>query len=180
MAVYDLPKAQVAAVSAELVGYIIANRQWFARRSKPLPADWRDALANFFDAELLNRARLCDLRGESIENPSFYPSLRSAGISALPNIAAMRAVTFNDVILTNEECTLELAFHELVHVEQYRQLTVAEFARRYVRGFLDSGSYAEIPLEVHAYQLSDRFAADRQRPFSVAEEVRRWIEADRF
>ncbi len=32
-------------------------------------------------------------------------------------------------------------FHELVHVEQYRQLGVPRFSELYVRGFLSGGRY---------------------------------------
>jgi len=43
-----------------------------------------------------------------------------------------------------------LLFHELVHVEQHRQLGIPRFADLYVRGFLSGGSYEAIPLEVNA------------------------------
>jgi hypothetical protein len=33
------------------------------------------------------------------------------------------------------------------------------FARRYVRGFLNGGSYEAIPLEMNAYESDARFAA---------------------
>jgi hypothetical protein len=46
-----------------------------------------------------------------------------------------------------------LLFHELVHVEQYRQLGIPRFSELCVRGFLNGGSYEAIPLEVSAYTL---------------------------
>lgn len=39
-------------------------------------------------------------------------------------------------------------FHELVHVIQYEKLGLVQFANKYVRGFLNGGSYDGIPLEM--------------------------------
>ncbi len=66
-------------------------------------------------------------------------------------------------------------FHELAHVEQYRQLGFPRFSELYVRGFLIGGSYEAIPLEVNAYALEDRFRSDPRQGFSVQTEVARWI-----
>jgi hypothetical protein len=38
-----------------------------------------------------------------------------------------------------------LLFHDLVHVEQYRQLGIPGFSEFYVREFLDGGSYEAVP-----------------------------------
>jgi hypothetical protein len=73
-----------------------------------------------------------------------------------------------------------LRFHELVHVEQYRQLGVRRFAELYVRGFLDGGGYEGIPVEINAYELGGRFEANPARKFSVQEEVANWVKAGRF
>lgn len=53
-----------------------------------------------------------------------------------------------------------LLFHELVHVEQYRQLGIPRFSGLYVRGFLKGGSYEAIPPEGNAYTLEGRFEAE--------------------
>jgi len=49
-----------------------------------------------------------------------------------------------------------------------------------VRGFLKGGSYDEIPLEVNAYTLEERFQNNPQRGFSVQQEVARWAAEGRF
>jgi hypothetical protein len=49
-----------------------------------------------------------------------------------------------------------------------------------VRGFLSGGSYEAIPLERNAYALEARFAAAPAKPFSVAHEVKQWIDRGRF
>jgi hypothetical protein len=52
---------------------------------------------------------------------------------------------------TGQPFTDGLLFHELVHVEQYRQLGIPRFAELYVRTFLSGGGYDGIPLEINAY-----------------------------
>jgi hypothetical protein len=83
-------------------------------------------------------------------------------------------------VVSHEEFSDELLFHELVHVVQYAQLGSKEFSVRYVNGFIKSGSYEGIPLEKQAHELDARFSADKNQPFSVAEEVRSWIEAGKL
>ena len=73
-----------------------------------------------------------------------------------------------------------LLFHELVHVEQYRQLGIPRFSELYVRGLLSGGSYEAIPLEVNAYTLEGRFEQNPARHFSVADEVRSWVVEGKF
>src|ERR1039457_2000817 len=55
-------------------------------------------------------------------------------------------VGLSPVLFTNG-----LLFHELVHVEQYRQLRIPRCSELYVDGFLTGVGYDGIPLEVHAY-----------------------------
>jgi hypothetical protein len=40
------------------------------------------------------------------------------------------------VVVSHQPFNHGLLFHELVHVEQYRQLGIQQFANLYVRGFL--------------------------------------------
>src|SRR5262245_49062096 len=134
----------------------------------------------FFVPEILDRVRVLVLRGERLANPDFYPMLRSLGLVDLPDQSSSSAITFGDVIVAHESFSPGLLFHELVHVEQYRQLGIPRFADLYVRGFLNGGSYRAIPLEVNAYTLSERFERDPRRAFSVAEEVGRWIAEGRL
>jgi hypothetical protein len=68
------------------------------------------------------------LQSERVTNPDFYSTLRTMGFSNLPEFAQMAAITFQDVIVSYETFSEGLLFHELVHVEQYRQLGVSRFA----------------------------------------------------
>lgn len=131
-------------------------------------------MAGFFSTQLLDSARLLVLQGERVSNPEFYPMLKGLGFANLPDQSGMGAITFSDVVVSHEPFSNGLLFHELVHVEQYRQLGVPRFSELYVRGFLNGGSYEAIPLEVNAYTLGGRFEANPARPFSVSEEVKTW------
>ena len=92
----------------------------------------------------------------------------------------MAAITFHDVVVFHEPLSKGLLFHELVHVEQYRQLGIERFAELYVGGFLKEGRYESIPLEANAYWLEDRYRGAPNEQFSVSDAVREWIETDRF
>jgi hypothetical protein len=83
---------------------------------------------SFFRPDLLESTRVVVLQKERIGNPGFYPMLRSWGFSNLPEFTQMAAVTFQDVIVSHEPFSDALLFHELVHVEQYRQVKVPRFA----------------------------------------------------
>jgi hypothetical protein len=85
-----------------------------------------------------------------------------------------------DTVVSHEPFTNRLLFHELVHVVQYEKLGFAEFAAKYVKGFLSGGSYEAIPLEMNAYELDAQFAAAPTRGYSVKVEVQSWIEHGSF
>ena len=101
-------------------------------------------------------------------------------VSTLPDFADMAAITYVDTVVSHEPFTDRLLFHELVHVVQYEMLGLAEFDAKYVKGFLSGGSYPAIPLEMNAYELDTRFAVAPTKPFSVADEVQKWIDRGRF
>jgi hypothetical protein len=74
-------------------------------------------------------ARLLVLSGERVANPDFYPMLRSLGFDNLPDQSTMGAITFSDTVVSHGPFADGLLFHELVHVEQYRQLGVPVLPR---------------------------------------------------
>jgi len=76
----------------------------------------------FFWPQTLEGTRLLVLRGGRVGNPDFYPMLRGLGFNNLPEQSTMAAITFCDVVISQEAFSNGLLFHELVHVEQYRQL----------------------------------------------------------
>jgi hypothetical protein len=148
MATPRLSPDQITQVSGLVAGYISSQREKYAPRAVPLSAQQRAAVASFFSPELLGGTRLLVLQGKRVANPDFYPTLRNLGFKNLPDQSAMAAITFCDVVVSHEPFSNGLLFHELVHVEQYRQLGIPRFSELYVRGFLNGGSYEAIPLEV--------------------------------
>ena len=107
-------------------------------------------------------------------------TIHRLGFSNLADQSAMAAITFSDVVVSHEPFSEGLLFHELVHVEQYRQLGIPRFAELYVRGFLAGGGYDAIPLEVNAYVLGGRYERNSAERFSVADDVAKWIADGRF
>jgi hypothetical protein len=160
--------------------YIFTQRKKYAPRAIPLSAQQKAAMAGFFSRQLLENTRVLVLRGERVANPDFYSMLKGLGFKNLPDQASMAAITFSDVVISHEQFSNGLLFHELVHVEQYRQLGIPRFSDLYVRGFLSRGSHEAIPLEVIAYMLEGRFEQNPARQFSVADEVRMWAVENRL
>lgn len=174
----NLPPGMISQLASMVENYISESRNKYAGQAVPLTLDQRAAMQPFFPAEILDSARLCVLQGVRVPNPSMYSMAKLMGIRNLPDFSEMAAITFVDVIVSHEEFTHDLLFHELVHAVQYAQLGLKEFAARYVNGFIQGGSYEEIPLEQNAYSLEGRFSADPNQPFSVADEVRQWSETN--
>ena len=175
-----LPPAMISQLAAMVEEYITSSRNKFAPQAVPLTEAQRNAMQPFFPAGILDRARLCVLRGKRVPNPSMYSMAKMMGIRNLPDFSEMAAITFVDVVVSHEEFTDDLLFHELVHVVQYEQMGIKEFAARYINGFIQGGSYEESPLEKNAYVLDSRFSQNGQQPFSVDDEVRQWREAGKF
>ena len=170
----SLTPDQIAQVSGLVSQYISTQREKYVPRAIPLSAQQKAAMNGFFSQQLLESTRLLVLQGERVANPEFYPMLKGLGFTNLPDQSRMGAITFCDVVVSHEPFSDGLLFHELVHVEQYRQLGIPRFSDLYVRGFLNGGSYEAIPLEVNAYTLGGRFEQNPARQFSVADEVTKW------
>ena len=175
MAAPHLMPEQVAQLARWVAEYITVQRARYAPDAMRLtPAQWA-AMEGFFSPDILN-VRLLTLQGERIQNPPFYPQLQAIGFRNLPDQSAMDAITFSDVVVSQVPVTNGLLFHELVHVEQYRQLGIAPFSELYVTGFLNGGGYDRIPLEVHAYRLGAQYEANPEHRFSVEDAVRDCIQ----
>ena len=166
---------QITQISELVAEHISTQREQYGTRAVPLTLQQAGAAGAFFEPELLANTRILVLQGERLSNPHFYPTLRKLGFANLPDQKTMAAITFCDVVVSHEPFTDDLLFHELVHVEQYKQLGIEKFAELYVRGFLEGGSYEAIPLEVNAYTLEDRFLLQPHRVFSVREQVTSWV-----
>ncbi len=175
-----LTPKQIDSVSRLVSAYITVHREKYRSSAAGLSDAQKTSLGGFFSPQVLQSVRLTVLRKERIGNPDFYPALRKMGFRNLPDQSTMAAITFRDVVVSHEPFSDGLLFHEMVHVEQYRQLGIPRFSELYVRGFLSGGSYEAIPLEVNAYTLEGRFESNRRHAFSVEDEVARWMGEGRF
>lgn len=160
--------------------FIRAQRDRYKPRALPLSNEQLRAMQPFFSQELLADTRVLVLHDETVPNPALYKVATRLRIRDLPNFDTVAAVTFQDVIVSHVPFDPGLLFHELVHAEQYRQLGIKTFARLYVSGFLRSGGYDGIPIELHACALGARFQRDPLSPFSVEQDVAARIAAHAF
>ncbi len=176
----NLPPAMVSQLVTTVEDYINNSRKKYASQAVPLTDAQRNVMQPFFPAGVLDSARLCVLSGTRVSNPSMYAMAKIMGIRNLPDFAAMAAITFVDVVVSHEEFTDALLFHELVHVVQYAQLDLKEFSARFVNGFVQGGSFEEIPLEKFASALEARFSQNATQVFSVDDDVRQWREAGKL
>jgi hypothetical protein len=174
-----VPSGILDQFKAMLHEYIVSSRKQYIRGSAKLSLSQREAMAPFFPSGILRQARIMLLKGQRVEEPAFYDFARRMGIENLPGFSDTVAVTFNNLIVSEQELTNHVLFHELVHVIQYAAMGTREFADKYVDGFVSHGSYEEIPLEKMALKLENRFRKDKQ-PFSVADELTLWRQAGQF
>lgn len=170
------PFAPLLAVAA--ARYIEQNAARYRPEARKLTIREHEALGRFMTADLLHRARVA--QAPLPQPPKIQWIATVLRLDAVVNPGLTVAITFNNVIVHEEPISMRTLFHELVHVEQYKQLGVTKFARRYVGGFLRDGKYEDIPLEKHAYELDERYAASPAISFSVRDEVKRRIEEGKY
>lgn len=166
------------------VRWVERNRSRHRHEAGPISAEALRVLAAFFPAETLAAARVAIVPRLSVSRILGFA--RRLGISAV-DVDSILGITYLDTIVVPRHRSdpaeadgmpLSTLFHELVHVEQARQLGARGFVERYVRGWLDGGRrYEAIPLERDAYALARRFAAAPGEPFDVAAEVARRLAA---
>jgi hypothetical protein len=155
--------------------------RWVARRrsrsrpgASPLPPDAHAALARFFPVATLASARLGIV--PRIRSPFLASMLRRLGVRAV-DFDRILGITFADTIVITSRvrgpALFSTLFHEMVHIEQVRQLGPRGFVERYVRGWITEGTYSAIPLERDAYALQRRFEDAPDEAFDVAAEVAR-------
>ena len=152
--------------------FITQERARYLTDARPLDSTIRKSLEPFFRKQILDNTLFSPARPR-LRNPDFYPQLKKMGVHGLVDFSAVAAITYNDVIVHQEKLSPRLAFHELVHAEQYSQLGLEGFVRQYILGFLNEGSYEAIPLEAQAYALDTQFHVRQNHVFSVQEEVKK-------
>ena len=160
------------ALSLFTARYISRQRQRLLPLAQAIPSEFVRRLSGFFPDGVLQEARVIETE---VPSPFFYPLVRRLGIGEFPEMSAIGAITFVDLIAYPERLNIHTLFHELVHVMQYRTLGLRAFSRHYVRGFVKGGGYEGIPLERQAYELEGQFSRNPRNYFSVEADVKaRW------
>jgi hypothetical protein len=167
-----------AILSPPVTRYILNQRDRLTPGCCALTDLAKSEVRVYFNEADLNRVRVVVADPLPIADPPLAGFVRRVGFD-FPSVALTAAITFDHIIACREPMQPSLLFHETVHVVQYRLLGVATFAHRYLHGFLNSGSYHDIPLERCAFELEQRLATDRN-VFNVDAEVANWINAQRF
>ena len=170
----NLSEEQIKRFVMETAAYIQAQRQKYLGDSKALSSQEKMELANYFPRPILEMARFFEMGNQKIDNPSFLSQLHEQGFN-FPDLNSTAATTFRDVIVWRGTLAQEIVFHELVHVAQYQKLGLGGFADKYMRGLFNSGGYRSIPLEVQAYELSERYIKNPTQYFSVESQVDDWV-----
>lgn len=164
-------QARVFVVATAVAGpaWLRWARRRYRRAARPLNEVERARLGGFFSEGLLRSARVA--RAGEVELPLMGVARRlSGGQMPLERVGGIALI--DTVVIARGDENLGTLFHELVHVAQYRRLGVGGFLRAYIGGWAAAGcSYMEIPLEVQARALQDRFVAAPGRAFSVEGEV---------
>ena len=172
-----LIKPLIPLISWLTARYIAYHRRRLLPQSIAIPDPMIASMRAFFPASVLAETRVVQAR---MPDPILYPLVRLFGIKGMLEMSAIGAITLMDVVAYTEQLDRGTLFHELVHVVQYRVLGLKQFARLYVRGFLEGGGYENIPLERQAYQLGARFDREPNKSFSVEAEVIRWHSAGKL
>ena len=176
-AIPHLIKPLVPLISWMTARYIAHHRGRLLGQSMAIPDHMIAPMRAFFPESILAETQIVRAR---MPDPILYPLVRLFGIKGMLEMSSIGAITLVDLVAYPDELDPGTLFHELVHVVQYRVLGLKQFARLYVRGFLEGGGYKGIPLERQAYQLGTRFGRWPRVVFSVEEEVIRWHSAGKL
>jgi hypothetical protein len=169
---------EIVDYSALIATFIRSQREAYVERATLLPPSQVEKFSPFFNPGLLRNTFFFHKKDGPIEDPVFLKELNDRGLAF--SLDRLRAITFMDVIVSYEELKPQVQFHELVHVVQYQKLGLKQFAHKYLRGFLVTGSYESIPLEKNAYVLDQAYSQNPDKPFSVEQEVQTWINGNKF
>jgi len=167
-----LTDEQILQIRARVCGYMRGEREHYLYMGKPLDSEQVAVMRPFFSPTLLAGVKVVQLVGHRITEHPFFQEARALGIQGLPELSHMASVTFEDVLVFNEKITERLLFHALVPSVQFQVLGMERYMELYLRALLDTRWRFSVPLVAHIFELESRFAADRETPFSVEDEVR--------
>ncbi|MCC2636614.1 MAG: hypothetical protein K0Q68_333 [Moraxellaceae bacterium] len=118
----------------------------------------------YFSREFLSQSYF--VVTDELPKPDF-PALHDLGLGGFLALDA-DGITYKDTYFIRPAVVdkVDLHFHELVHVAQWRHLGAPAFIERYARELLQFG-YERAPLEEMAYSLQRYFCAGNGRPVDV-------------
>ena len=107
---------------------------------------------------------------DSLPTPDFQ-QLRDAGLGDFLD-GDFDGITYKDTyyLLPHAASRINIHFHELVHVIQWRALTATGFIQRYISEMQTYGYGRQAPLEAMAYGLEDYFE-DGRPPMDIERHV---------
>lgn len=176
----QLPEARVTEMIAQVVAYFRQERTLYQRASEPLVPVWKSALQKYFSKPLLDTVKTITLNGARIPPPPFYSEAVALSGGHFPDFVHLASVTYLDIIVFNDAILPRTLFHGLVHAQQMTALGLETYVGFYLRGFLKTRSWINIPLEAQAFQLEARFSMTPPEVFSVQEEIKLWARDNRF
>lgn len=176
-----LSQAEIDALVEKGVPFLRSQRDFYYPQALQLSADRRTIFEPFFAQEILDQARVAVLEhGARPSTPVSVEQLKNRGFSYIPDISHLNVCCFVDVLVTHLNASHRFVFHGLVNMAQTRLLGVERYAEIYVRGLFRTAMHVLIPTEAHAYELDHRFALAPDTPFSVEDEIKRWIAEGRY
>lgn len=174
----ELSEDQTLDAIADISAYMREQRDKYRAIADPLDSERARVMGMFFSPSLLARVRIVQLAHHGLGRLEVKP--KPGGYQNLLQLTHMASVTFEDVVVFNEELTERTLFHALVHAVQFQLLGLPRYTELFVRAFVATRWRFNVPLEAHAFELESRFAADRGRAFFVEDEVRLWINRERY
>jgi hypothetical protein len=167
----------VPVVAGKVHDWIESQRAEHLPVARALTERERVTLSAHFAEETLAQARLA--RVERVPSPPFFggilKQLEFIGKRVHFNFSTTAGIAFGEcVLIVDPGVPIDLLFHEMVHVEQYRILGMKEFARAYVQGIVASNFvYEKIPLEAIAFGVTARFTVGEA--VNVSAELPGWL-----
>jgi len=176
----QFPEARVAEMTAKVVAYFREERSLYQRASEFLAPVWKSSFQDYFTKSLLDTVKTITLDGARIPPPPFYSEAVAMSGGHFPDFVHLASVTYIDIIVFNDAILPRTLFHGLVHAQQMAALGLETYVSFYLRGFLKTRSWINIPLEAQAFQLEARFSMTPPEVFSVEEEINLWARDNRF
>lgn len=175
-----LTEAQLLEAAHCLSSYLREQRDHYAPKATPLSSHQKATMWPYFTPTLLDQVRVVELKGARVPAPAFYEKAKALGFEHLPQVTHMDSLTFLDVIVFNEAASERALFHGLVHAVQFQVLGLERYADLFVRCFANTKFHFTVPLEAHAFSLESRFSRPTGARFSVEEQVRIWVQQNRY